>query len=928
MAATKKLVGKAIVKMVQSGDQITVRSQPRGGPPKEKIILFSNLTSGKPARRAGPSQETDSKDEHYAWNARENLRKKIIGKEVYFEVADDGQRSYGVVYLGTDGEGENLTTWSLETGNAQLRDSVRTQLDRLQGKLGEDEEEGEQLKEYKHLVALEDKAKEEGVGRWGTTEPSRNITWVVDAAGAFIDTHRGKEMPALVEHIFNASMLRLYLPTLATYCTVSLAGIRAPGSRDGVPEEFFQIARFTVETRLLGRDVGVIIEGSAPRSGQGSAEPLFVGTIVHPAGNISELLLKEGYARCVDWSMGMITGDVSKYRNAEKAAKMARKRIWKNWEPADAAIPENEREFSGKVIQIVNSDSLSIDNEQGAIKQIFLSSIRPVRVGDLDESIRFKAEKQAENKSVKALYSVPYLFEAREFLRKKVIGKKVHVKVDYMRAAESRDGKDYPERACATVTFQGTNLAEALISRGLAVRIRHRQDDDNRSSQYDELVAAEQKAQKAEKGAYSKSLPPKIQIQELDTKTAKATFPLLKGKRLDATVDYVFSGSRLKVNIPKESCVATFLIGGIECPRTERPRRDGQKGVEAGDPCANEAFAFTRDHVQQRDVTIEIDTMDKVGGFVGYLIVNGINMSIELVKQGLSKVHYSGEQGKYASQLLKAQADAQAAKLNIWKDWEPPKEVEPVVESTPAEPTARNVNYEKIVITEVTQTLCFYGQKANKQDALEDLTSKLRDHFASSPPTAGAYKPKRNDICAAIFPEDGQWYRGKVEKATRDGSEATITFIDYGNRALVQSTKLAALPAPFSTAVLAGQANEYQLALVKPPTDEDSLSIAMEEFLQMLTEPFYFVNDEGMREGTTHQVTMINDAKEDLGEIMLKNGFCTTVKKAPNHLKQLHEQYLAAQLKAKKAHLNLWKYGDITEDDDKEFGMRSETVKK
>ena len=116
-------------------------------------------------------------------------------------------------------------------------------------------------------------------------------------------------MPALVEHVFNASMLRLYLPTLATYCTVSLAGIRAPGSRDGIPEEFFQIARFTVETRLLGRDVGVIIEGSAPRSGQGSAEPLFVGTIVHPAGNISELLLKEGYARCVDWSMGMITGE-------------------------------------------------------------------------------------------------------------------------------------------------------------------------------------------------------------------------------------------------------------------------------------------------------------------------------------------------------------------------------------------------------------------------------------------------------------------------------------------------------------------------------------------------------------------------------------------------------------------------------------------
>ena len=84
-------------------------------------------------------------------------------------------------------------------------------------------------------------------------------------------------------------------------------------------------------------------------------------------------------------------------------------------------------------------------------------------------------------------------------------------------------------------------------------------------------------------------------------------------------------------------------------------------------------------------MTIEIDSMDKVGGFVGYLIVNGVNMSIELVKQGLSKVHYSGEQGKYANQLLKAQTDAQQAKLNIWKDWEPPKEVEEVVPAGPVE---------------------------------------------------------------------------------------------------------------------------------------------------------------------------------------------------------------------------------------------------
>lgn len=39
--------------------------------------------------------------------------------------------------------------------------------------------------------------------------------------------------------------------------------------------------------------------------------------------------------------------------------------------------------------------------------------------------------------------------------------------------------------------FYFRNIAEALISKGLAYCLRHKQDDDQRSSQYDELMAAE-----------------------------------------------------------------------------------------------------------------------------------------------------------------------------------------------------------------------------------------------------------------------------------------------------------------------------------------------------------------------------------------------------------------------------------------------------
>ena len=92
---------------------------------------------------------------------------------------------------------------------------------------------------------------------------------------------------------------------------MSLTGIRAPVEKGptGAPEDFFAIAKFTVESKLLNQDINVLIEGMAPNINKSAQkEPLFVGTIQHSAGNIAELLLKEGYAKCVDWSMGMLVG--------------------------------------------------------------------------------------------------------------------------------------------------------------------------------------------------------------------------------------------------------------------------------------------------------------------------------------------------------------------------------------------------------------------------------------------------------------------------------------------------------------------------------------------------------------------------------------------------------------------------------------------
>lgn len=45
---------------------------------------------------------------------------------------------------------------------------------------------------------------------------------------------------------------------------------------------------------------------------------------------------------------------------------------------------------------------------------------------------------------------------------------------------------------------------------------------------------------------------------------------LQRAERLDGVVEFVFSASRFRIYIPRETCVITLLLGGIQCPRRGR----------------------------------------------------------------------------------------------------------------------------------------------------------------------------------------------------------------------------------------------------------------------------------------------------------------------------------------------------------------------
>ena len=63
------------------------------------------------------------------------------------------------------------------------------------------------------------------------------------------------------------------------------------------------------------------------------------------------------------------------------------------------------------------------------------------------------------------------------------------------------------------------------------------------------------------------------------------------------------------------------------------------------------------------------------------------------------------------------------------------------------------------------------------------------------------------------------------------------------------------------------------------------------------------------------------NSNEDIGKNLILDGLLMAEKKGMKKLTKLVNSYLEAMDKAKKDHLNIWEYGDITNDDAKEFGV-------
>ncbi|CAF1668146.1 unnamed protein product, partial [Adineta ricciae] len=292
-------VHHAIVKSIFSGDTLVVKPLSRTAANEaEQRISLNYIIAPKLAR---PPTDTSaggpSADEPYAFETREFLRKKLVGQEICYTVdfqIPQSNRLMCTVYLGKDKEtGENIIESLLSEGLVELRQPS--------GQRANDTK-------YQRLVIIDEQAKSNKRGRYSDQLAEvhvRNMKWTLENPKQFVDEHKSQPpLDAIVEFVRDGNTVRCLLLPSYYLVTVQIAGIKCPmlkregSSTNETNEPFAEEAKQYVDTRLLQRQVKVILDGVNNQN--------LVGTLLHPNGNIALHLLKEGLAKCVDWSLTLL----------------------------------------------------------------------------------------------------------------------------------------------------------------------------------------------------------------------------------------------------------------------------------------------------------------------------------------------------------------------------------------------------------------------------------------------------------------------------------------------------------------------------------------------------------------------------------------------------------------------------------------------
>ena len=153
------------------------------------------------------------------------------------------------------------------------------------------------------------------------------------------------------------------------------------------------------------------------------------GKVSHPDGEIALALVEAGLAK-VQMVKTEDEYDPDFYKSLKDAQSLAQIKklgLWKNV-TADPSKQKSQtydksaKEFTAKVTEVHSGDSVTVVADDGTDRKIFFASVKAPSTGNQSSDAE------------------PWGFEAREFIRKTCIGKKVKVTMEFKREIEVKSG--------------------------------------------------------------------------------------------------------------------------------------------------------------------------------------------------------------------------------------------------------------------------------------------------------------------------------------------------------------------------------------------------------------------------------------------------------------------------------------------------------
>lgn len=731
---------KGQVKGVPTGDTVIFQGPPnKQGIPLEKTLRLHGIIAPVMADIDRP----DRKEEPYAYEAREYLRKKLIGKQVFFYTEHKiGDREYGRIIV----DDEDIAEALLTEGLAELNDDVTptpANVSKYRKAYGNAESSGKGIHSEDQKVL---------------NAKTRKVLPVENGA-AIVEKNKNKTVNGIVEE-FRNGVFNIYVPDLNAIIKLSLHAIVIPNMGYNAGQD----VRCFIDTNFLQREVEISLTGFDERSGY------FQGNLKskeNPSYNLIKELLKLGYGRLNSDAYKLL--DPADHRSSKQAQDEAQRnklRVWVNFESdrkTSASTIDKEEEYQARVVEAHSGDSVTVENlKNGELTRVYLANVRAPAIGN---------PKKGESPK-------PWAWEAKEFVRSQAVGKKVRIEVEFSKkipVRQDEEGVAAEEKDFIFVSIilpNDKNVSELLVSHGFA-NVNPPRGDDSFTKYMKQLSEAEEEAKNKKVGLYSSKTPANPAKfsdygQQGMASKAKQFFEFAKNEaNLTGVVEAVLSGSLFKVRLDKQNCYILFSLAAIRTYAME-------KNVPQYEKFAKEALKFSKEQVLQRDVEISLNSVTPKGVLQGVLTVNRKNFAHSLLEQGLAYVETYKADQKYGVPYRAVERTAEEKKIGIWGAGIPVRS-----SNTRGGFSVKAITESKVgTVIEVLAPEEFYIHAKDSKRALETIENELTKIKSSE---AKLEQPVKKGIpCVAKFSEDGKWYRARIEKLISP-TKFGVVFTDYGN---------------------------------------------------------------------------------------------------------------------------------------------------